>query len=316
MTRITTAAQESQIIAFLQQNQSQLDKLSAEVSSGVVAQNYSGIAPQSENLVNLKAQVASQQDFNNTINTVQARLQIANLSIAQIQKSVEGFRELIPNGAFSTQQPTVQTQAKQLLLQVQGLLNVQDGTRYIFSGTAANTPPVDISQLPTSPPSLAAPVNGPPSSGGYYAGGGPIPPAKIDTQFTINYGITAQDANAFEPIIRVLNFIANTPSFSPASATDQANLQTCANLLDGADGALTTMGGNIGLQEAQLASTQALHTNTINVAQNGISSIQSADQATVITQLNQLDTQIQASYAATSQIDKLSLVNFLGGSAG
>src|SRR5579883_2312042 len=316
MTRITTAAQENQILAFMQQNQSQLDKLSAEVSSGVVAQNYSGIAPQSENLVNLKAQVAGQQDFNNTIDTVNARLQSMNLSIAQIQKSVQGFRELIPNGAFSTQQPTIQTQAKQLLLQVAGLLNVQDGTRYLFSGTAASTPPVDTSQLPTSPPSLATPVNGPPASGGYYAGGAPIPPAKIDTQFTIDYGISAQNAATFEPIIRVLNFIANTPSFSSSSATDAANLQTCANLLDGADGALTTMGGNIGLQEAQLASMQALHTNTINVAQNGISNIQSVDQATVITQLNQLDTQIQASFAATAQIDKLSLVNFLGGSTG
>jgi flagellar hook-associated protein 3 FlgL len=196
------------------------------------------------------------------------------------------------------------------------LLNVQDGTRYLFSGTAASTPPVDTSQLPTSPPSLATPVNGPPASGGYYAGGAPIPPAKIDTQFTIDYGISAQNAATFEPIIRVLNFIANTASFSSASPTDAANLQTCANLLDGADGALTTMGGNIGLQEAQLASMQALHTNTINVAQNGISNIQSVDQATVITQLNQLDTQIQASFAATAQIDKLSLVNFLGGSTG
>lgn len=311
MTRIADGAQQAQILNFLQQNQTQFDDLTAQISSGITAQTYAGIAPQAENLVNLKAQVASQQDFNNTIDTVNARLQVANLSISSIQTQVQRFRELIPNGAFGTAQPGIQAQAKLLLQQVAGLLNVQDGSRYVFSGTAANTPPVDLSSVPTSPPSLTTPLNVPPAAGGYYAGSGPIQPAKIDTQLSINYGITAQDSASFEPIIRVLNFIANTPVFNAGNATDVANLNTAAGLLDNADTALSTIGGTIGLQEAELNNTQTLHTNTIAVAQSGISNIESVNQAQVITQLNGLNTQIQASFEATSQLEKLSLVNFL-----
>ncbi|HYM02769.1 MAG TPA: flagellin [Stellaceae bacterium] len=311
MTRITTAAQDNLLIGFMQQNQAQLDKLTTEVSTNSTGQTYADIAPQAGNLVDLKAQVASQQSFNTTINTVSTRLQLMNLSVSDIQKQIQAFRGLIPNGAFNNTQPTIQTQAKTLLQQIAGSLNTTDGTRYLFAGTSTNTPPVTTASLPTAPLSLVTPVNGPPSAGGYYQGGGPVPPAQIDTQLSLNYAISAQDPGTFEPIMRVLNFIANSPPFNSSNPVDNANLQTAANLLDGADANLTTMLGNIGLQEQQLNQAQTLHTNTIAVAQSGISNIQNIDQASVITQLNNLDTEIQASYAATSQIGKLSLVNFL-----
>jgi flagellin-like hook-associated protein FlgL len=56
-----------------------------------------------------------------------------------------------------------------------------------------------------------------------------------------------------------------------------------------------------------------VHQNTINIAQNGVSNIVSVDQATAITKLQTLETQLQASFTATSQIEKLSLVNFING---
>ncbi len=54
-----------------------------------------------------------------------------------------------------------------------------------------------------------------------------------------------------------------------------------------------------------------MHQSTINIAQNGISNIVSVNQATAITQLQSLETQMEASYSATSEIQKLSLVNYL-----
>jgi flagellar hook-associated protein 3 FlgL len=319
MTRIATAAENSQMVFFLQQNQSQLNTLSTQISSGVTAQTYAGIAPQAETLTNARSDVAQQQDFNTTINTVTSRLQLTDLSLQQIQSSVENFTELLPNDAYAPTSPTnttgpsIQSQASLLLQQVAGLLNVQDGTRYLFGGTDSATAPVNLGNLPTVAPSLATPVNGP---GGYYQGGANIPPAQIGQQVSLNYGITANDASTFEPIMRVLNFIANTPSFSSSNPTDVANLNQAASMLDGAVAGLTTMQGNLGLQESQLNNQQTLDNNTIGVDQTDISNIVQVNQAQAITQLNDLDTQLQASYAATSEIQKLSLVNFMGGSTG
>jgi flagellar hook-associated protein 3 FlgL len=313
MTRISTQSQNDLVLFYMQKNENALTDLSTQVSTGITAQTYAGIAPDAAHLVNFQSQVARQTDFNNTIDTVTTRLQAMQLSVSQIQTEVQQFRGLIPTGAFSTTQPDVSTQAKSLLQDIAGYLNSQDGTRYLFAGTQSNTPPVDLTNLPTgAAATLTAPVNGPPSANGYYAGGPPIAPVRVDQQVTVNYGITAADANTFEPIIRVLNYLANNGPFSSTSPTDNTNLSTAGTMLDQALTGLSSMLGNISLQTAQLNNEKTLHTSTINLAQTQIGNIESVDQATAVTKLNLLETQLEASFSATSSIDKLSLVNFMG----
>jgi flagellar hook-associated protein 3 FlgL len=313
MTRIATNAENNLVLFYMQQNQSTLNDLNAQISTGLTAQTYSQIAPQATQLVDFRTETSRQQGFIDTIAGVTTRLQTMDLSLQQIQDSVQKFRALLPNGGFNQTPPTIQTQAQLLLQQVAGFLNVQDGTRYLFGGTNANTAPVDTTSLPTAAASLATPVNGPPANGGYYAGGVAIPPVRIDTQVSVNYGITADNAQTFEPIIRVLNFLANKGPFNAGNPVDQANVTQAGQILDQALQSLTTMRGTLGLQEAQLNEAAKVHTNTLNIAQNGVSQIVSVNQATAITQLQTLETQIQASFTATSEIQKLSLVNFING---
>ncbi len=314
MTRIATADENSLVLFYMQQNQSNADDLNAEISTGRTAQTYAQIAPIANQLVDFRTETARQQGFMDTIDTVSTRLQTMDLSLQQIQDGVAKFRALLPNDAFNGAQPDIATQARLLLQQVAGFLNVQDGTRYLFGGTNGSTPPVALTSLPVgAAATLTTPINGPRAAGGYYAGGPQIPTARIDTQVTVNYGITADDASTFEPIMRVLNFIGQNGPFNSASAVDQANVTKAGQMLDQALQALTTMHGKLGLQEAQLNDAKTVHQNTLNIAENGVSNIVSVDQATAITQLQTLETQIQASFTATSQIEKLSLVNFMSG---
>jgi flagellar hook-associated protein 3 FlgL len=312
MTRIATAAENNLMLFYMQQNRAQLNTLSTQISTGIQSETYAGIAPQASHLVDFRAQASRQQDFIDTINTVSTRLQVMDQPLAQIQSEVQSFRGLLPNGAFNSAQPDVSAQAKALLQQVAGYLNTQDGTRYVFAGSAATTPPVDLTQLPTgAAANLTTPANGPPASGGYYAGGVAVPPVRIDQQVTVNYGITANDAATFEPIIRVLNYLANNGPFSSTNTTDQANVTSAGQMIDQALQSMTNMRGKLGLQEQQLNNALTVHRNTQNIAENGISSIETVDQATAITQLQTLETQMEASFTATSQITKLSLVNYL-----
>jgi flagellar hook-associated protein 3 FlgL len=312
MTRIGTAAENSLTLYYMQLNQTAANNLNAQISTGYNAQTYSQMAPQATQLENFRTEVSQQQGYLDTINTVSTRMQTMSLSLQQVLAQVQSFRALLPNGAYNTAQPTIQTQAQGLLQQVAGFLDVQDATRYLFGGTNTSTPPVDLSNLPQgAAASLTSSVGGPPSSNGYYAGGAATAPAQIDNQVSVNYGITA-DNPAFEQIIRVLNFIAQSGSFSSSSPTDQANVTLAGHMLDTATQALTGIAGNLALQQAQVNNAAAVHQSTLNIAQNGISTIVSVNQATAITQLQSLETQIQASYTATSQIQKLSLVSYMG----
>ncbi len=312
MTRISTASENSLTLYYMQLNQSAEQNLNAEISTGYSAQTYSQIAPQAAQLEQYRAEVSQQQSYINTINTASTSMQTMQLSLQQILSQVQSFTSNLANSAYSTQAPTVQTQAASLLQQVAGYLNVQDGSNYLFAGTNTQTPPVDLSNLPQgAAATLTDSVGGPPSTGGYYNGGATNSPVQIDAQVSVNYSVTA-DNPAFENIIRALNFIAQSGSFSPTNPTDQANVTQADQMLENASQTLTGISGNLALQQAQMKNAETLHQSTLTIAQNSIGTIDAVNQATAITQLQSLETQIQASYSATSIIQKLSLVNFMG----
>jgi flagellar hook-associated protein 3 FlgL len=313
MTRISTASQNSLTQYYMQLNQSAEQKISAEISTGYTAQTYSQIAPQSAQLEQYRAQVAQQQSYLNTINTASTNMQAMQLSLQQILTQVQSFTTGLSDTAYSTQPPTIQTQAESLLEEVAGYLNVQNGTSYLFGGTDTSTPPVDLSSLPQgAAATLTTSVGGSPSSGGYYAGGAAGSSIQIDNQLSVNYSITANNP-ALENIIRVLNFVAQKPGgFSSTNPTDQANVSLAGQMLINATQALTGVNGELALQQSQLNSQATLLKSTITNAQAGETDITAVNQATAITQLQSLETQIQASYSATSAIQKLSLVNFMG----
>jgi flagellar hook-associated protein 3 FlgL len=314
MTNISTAAENSLLQYYMLQNQTAMNDLSTEISSGQAAQTYSQIAPQSTQLIDFRAQASQQQGYINTINTLSTRLSTMSQSVQQINSSITSFASNLVTEAYNTSQPDVSTQAKLLLQQVASLLNSQDATGYIFGGTDTNNPPVDLSGLPTgAAATLTTPVNGSPASGGYYAGGAQLSPVRIDNQFSLNYSITADNAGAFEPVIRVLNFLAQNGPFSSSNPVDVANITQASQMLQQAGQALNNMGGELGLQESQLNTELTLHQQSLAIAQNGVSNIMTIDQATTITQLQTLQTQMEGSYSATSEIQKLSLVNYLSG---
>jgi len=313
MTRIATAAENALTLYYMQLNQTAESNLQAQISTGDTAQTYSQIAPQTAQLEQFRTEASQQQGFINTINTVSTNMQAMSQSLNQILNQVQSFESTLANDAYNTAQPTIQAQAQTLLTQVAGYLNTQGVTGYLFSGTNTTTPPVDLTALPQgAAATLTTAVGGPPSSGGYYAGGANIPPVKIDTQVSVNYGVTA-DNPVFEQIIRVLNFVGQNGPFSSTNPVDQANVTQAGQMLANATQSLTGIAGNLALQQAQMNTAKTVHQSTLNIAQNGISNIVNVNQATAISQLQSLETQIQASYTATSQISKLSLVNFMSG---
>lgn len=314
MTSISTAAENSMLQYYMTQNQSTMDNLNNEISSGVVAQTYSQIAPQASQVVDFRNQASQEQGYINTINTLSTRLSTMSESLTSIEQQVSSFGSNLVTEAYNTSQPDVSTQAQLLLQQVASLLNSQDGTSYVFGGTDTNTPPVDLSGLPTgAAATLTTAVNGTPASGGYYAGGAQLSPVKIDNQFSLNYGVTANNASAFEPVIRVLNFLAQNGPFSSSNPADVANINQASQMLQQAAQSITNIAGEVGLQQSQLNTELTLHQQALTIAQNGVSNIMAVNQSTAITQLQTLETQMEASYSATSEIQKLSLVNYLSG---
>ena len=308
MTRVGTLAENNQILQYLQQSKSTADSLQLQITTGLKSTNFSGIAPQSAQLVNLSDQQARQQGYIDTINTVSTRLQVMGLSIGSIETLATQFVGNLPTDAYNTQGETIQEQAKQVLGQVAGYLNTQDGANYVFSGNNTSSPPVDTDGLP-NPGSLTAASDGAPPNG-YYEGDDGIAQATVDNNVTLSYGVNANNPT-FEQFIRVLNFLANAPAFDQSNATDVANVNRATQMLNSVVTQLQTLQGTNALQQGQLSNQLDNHKSALALAQGSIADIAKVDPATAITQLDTLQTQLQASYQIIGILQQLSLVNYM-----
>lgn len=308
MTRVGTLAENNQILQYLQQNKSTAESLQLQITTGLKSTNFSGIAPQSAQLVNLSDQQAKQQGYIDTINTVSTRLQVMGLSISSIETLATQFVGNLPTDAYNTEGETIQEQAKQVLGQVAGYLNTQDGANYVFSGNNTSSPPVDTDGLP-NPGSLTTASDGAPPNG-YYEGDDGIAQATVDNNVTLSYGVNANNP-AFEQFIRVLNFLATAPAFDQSNPTDVANVNTATEMLNQVVTQLQTLQGTNALQQGQLSNQLDNHKSALALAQGSIADIAKVDPATAITQLDTLQTQLQASYQIIGILQQLSLVNYM-----
>jgi flagellar hook-associated protein 3 FlgL len=306
MTRVGTLAENNQILQYLQQNKSTAEDLQLQITTGLKSTNFSGISSQAAQLVNLTDQQAKQQSYIDTINTVSTRLQVMGLSIGSIETLATQFVGNLPADAYNTEGETIQQQAQQVLSQVAGYLNTQDGSNYVFSGNNTSVAPVDTNGLP-NPGSLTASSSGAPPNG-YYQGDNGIAQATVDNNVTLTYGVDANDP-AFEQFIRVLNFLATSPPFDQSNATDVANVNQATQILNQVVVQLQTLQGTNALQQGQLSIDS--HKKALSLAKGSIADITKVDAATAITQLDTLQTQLQASYQIVGILQQLSLVNYL-----
>ena len=139
--------------------------------------------------------------------------------------------------------------------------------------------------------------------------------AQIDTSVTVNYGMRANE-QAFSWVLRQMAVIAAV-DVSGGTATDSAVHSAVLNRTKGNLGvpagvqSITTV--EVEVAGASQAATQAgaRHKAMAATYQKVVDSTINSDQAEVATQLLALQTQMQASYQATSILYKLSLTNYL-----
>lgn len=303
MSTISTLAQSLQMQQYMAQLQNQENNVANQVTTGQISSSYSGIASNAGTVVDLTAQQSQDQSYLNTTNTLTTRMSTMNNAMNDIQNLVSQFSDGFTSDAYNNSGTTVQTEAQQLLAEVGTDLNTQDGDGYVFSGFQTSSPAFNAAALP-NPGDLST------ANTAYYGGDNGVQQATIDQGVTISYGITANNP-AFEQIIRALNFIANSGSLSPSNPTDVADVAQAAQLLTNGLAQLQTLQGNLELQQAQVNNTQTSLSQTMSLGSTALSNLESVNPATAITQLNTLQTQLEASYQTVNILQQTSLVNYL-----
>lgn len=123
----------------------QLSTLSTQLSSGVKSPNYAGMGVDEGFAIAARAQLSNISAFSTTMTNINTDISAANTALQSFSKTigqVQSNASSSPQNLTSTGQTIGQQNAQSELSALVGMLNTQVGTRYLFSGTAINTPAV------------------------------------------------------------------------------------------------------------------------------------------------------------------------------
>lgn len=304
MTRVTDLATHHATLATMLRTQSQLVDLQGQVATGRKARDYSGVAAEATRLVNLKADYARVDRFLDNIKVVDLRLQQMESSVSSLFDLASRFKTLLlasANGDNAADTALAEN-ARHMLDQVAGLLNQRQDGRYLFAGARTDTPPVDVDAIPAG--------LGPDEAGDgyYYRGDSDRLTVRVDDTLTVAYGVTA-DEPAFESLIRALAIAANTDVSDKDSVGPR--IEAALGLIDDAIRDLPDVRSRIGQTRNTLELATGRHADFKQYAEVAIGDIEQVDIAEAITRLTAYENVLNASYAATVRLQRLSLTNFL-----
>jgi len=136
----------SSVLGLSVQNlNNQLTNLSTELSTGEKSTTYSGMGVNEGFAIAARAQLSNITAFGTTMTNVNTIISAANTAlqtISDIGGQVQSSASTTPQDIGSSGQTVAQGNAASELSALVGVLNTQVGDRYIFSGSAINTPAV------------------------------------------------------------------------------------------------------------------------------------------------------------------------------
>lgn len=141
-SRIGTQALFQTQLSYLMRIQTQQSLVNEQIATGFKSQTFAGVASDSGSIISSKAMMTKIDQYNQNITIATNRSKLMDTSLSSIDKSISTMQGYLAQLSNSTTPPDVPTLAKDILNQVTDYLNLNDGSRYLFSGSNTQTAPV------------------------------------------------------------------------------------------------------------------------------------------------------------------------------
>jgi len=136
--------------------------------------------------------------------------------------------------------------------------------------------------------------------------------ALIDSGDSLTYGVSS-DNPAFQQLVNGLRYMnsAAAAGKSGDTVTYQTDMQQATTMINAGLAAIQGLHAGVANSQDLLTNQTTNQNNLITALQNQVGDIQNVDTTQVATEIQVLQTQLEASYSATGTLEKLSLVNYL-----
>ncbi|PKR55924.1 flagellar hook-associated protein FlgL [Thalassospira marina] len=161
VTRVATFTSHTLLSNLALSNASKYTELSNQSASGYKSRTYSGIASDTQQLLNLEGSLTRNDQYLNNITQVKLRLQNMESATDSMSDIATRMKTLLLQGLSNSQADdlNLDEEGRQALDQVQSLLNSTLDGRYLFGGATTDTAPVDFNSAPV-PDTYFATVSG------------------------------------------------------------------------------------------------------------------------------------------------------------
>jgi flagellar hook-associated protein 3 FlgL len=299
-TRVATFALSDQMVTGALRTEATMANLQAQEASGLKSQFLADYGADTQQIVNLQVSVTRSQSFVDASTLADNKVQVMYSAVGTMTDLITTLRTQLSAASTGSSTTTASaiSSAQQMLQQMASLMNSQYNGEFVFGGARTATAPADLTTFATGAGSLTTPDTS------YYQGDGEIASVRVAADQTVSYGVTA-DNPAFEQIMRVLKFVANSTTLTSTDITSALDL--ASNALD----ATATVQAKLSNSAAQMESAKSLQTEYQNFAQALGGDLTGVDVAAVTAQLATYQSQLTASFSAISKIQGMSLATFL-----
>jgi flagellar hook-associated protein 3 FlgL len=134
--------------------------------------------------------------------------------------------------------------------------------------------------------------------------------SRISRNEIINTSVTA-DNGTFRSMTEAYAMISGLGFANLNSGTQQAIISKARDLTANVTGGLTQVQSALGVTQQRVSDANDQIDSQVNFLTKSIDNLEQIDPAAVTTQLSQISTALQAAYSLTSQLNKLSILDYL-----
>lgn len=281
--------------------QTNLFDLQGQLSSGIKSSTFSGLGSGVEQFADLESRMSRSNTYVDGASVVSARLDTTDKALDSIINTATDIKNLITLRRNSAVGDSVafQTQLEGKWKELVSEMNASAEGRYLFSGTATNTPAVEGDTFPLLQ------EDGVPDQG-YYHGSNEDVSMRIDDNVSIIYNVRGNDP-AFQKIFAGVAMAGKFGTKSGESAEMQQAYDLIAQGVDGVIGVRAVVNAN----KVTVQNTSDRQQSQLLYWKGLKEGISNTDIVAVSTEVAVNQGILQASFQAFARISNLKLSDFL-----
>lgn len=300
MTSISTYGLYSALMQSVQSVQSSVATASQQESSGLVSTETTGLGTNTQQYLNLEAELKEAQSWESSATTASSRVETMYSAVGTMIDELTSYKTELSSALSSTESDnssTITTEASSTLEELASELNTKYGDLYLFGGSRTDTAPVDLTSYPSGTLSSTS------ADTSYYQGDDQKASVQIGSADTVTYGVTADDS-AFEKAMRAAALIAD-------GSADSTSISAAYSLVGDAIDDLSELQSQLSGSASRLSEATNTQTSFASILTTQIGDLTEVDTAEASTRLTTYQTQLEASYSAVAVVLKLNLSSYL-----